>query len=203
MIDCSLWNERDLNQYFSNTFLGLRQGDQVVPVFVNGIARIYGSTDTNFHGTMERKEIIIGFNNKDLVVTVPESQFVNTSYEACYLTRRTERQYKKGIKERQFNVNHITRHMPDYIIRPQFRKNLVHGLLNDTVRPYDEVLSLIQNGRILSGAFHKHFALGVEPNIEGIILYYKGLTCGFLDDKFQIKLEEDFTELEDKLIDIL
>lgn len=218
-IDYSIWTREDLSGYFSSTYVGVKNNKGVIdPCYVTGtlnVEGVNGSTvgfigSTGVRGRMgEGEKIACAFQSPKVKIFIPESSFVNCKNECVYMSRRTERKYKKGISKSSFKqVNISTGDFVDddgYNIMdfPYFDDEIIKGMFNPNYVTFEEAKRVLQAGEKLSVAFDKHFALANKRHVPDVVMYYKGLACGTVRADGGVQLEDEFMALEDKLIEIL
>lgn len=205
-MDWNIWGKPDLRQYFDGTYIGLAdKNGKIQPCYVKSILDGFegdNGREQGFIGQVNRKVIAASFNNPDVRIIVPESCFVNTGYQAVYLSRLTQRQYKKGIKLSQFKKEYTNMDIYERIgddFRPE---DYIRGLLNPEYPTLEEALKNLERGRCISSAFSRHFCVGVDEKVISPLLFYRGIVCGTIKDG-AIELNEGFTALEDKLIEVM
>ena len=208
-IDYSIWTQDDLNSYFAGSYIGVEdKGGLIEPVYVNGISRDHDSGEHTIVGRIGRKDIICKLSSPKMHVIVPNSTYVNVRGQTAYLSRRTGRQYKKGVKRDQYIMEPASEgdttneYGEDRIPRPNFEKDVVWGLFNQNFPKFGEAVDQIKSGDSLSCAFSNHFAVATKPSIENIVLLYKGLVCGQLVGDV-VELCEGFTDLQEKLVELM
>ena len=210
MNDWSIWTAEDLHQYFTGTYVGVidDDGKHTSPCYIDQIAKIDGQQGLGFVGRLPNgNHLSIAFDSPRVQIILPESTYVNTGRECVYLTRITERQYKKGIRERQYHKYYISEgdHRAcgvRYREQNRFSKEIVEELFNESFPSFDEAQEMISEGEVLSVAFHKHFCLANKPYLKKVVLVYKGMICGTVENN-AVTFEEDLYDLQEKLIEVM
>ena len=196
------WSRADLASYFQTTYVGIEENGTTHACYVQKISEEVGTGGSLIIGKGRREPIYCSFNNPALRVVVPESRYVNTHYQAVYLSRKTSRQYKKGI-DLKYYVKEFTNPWVKTALGTGFRDvDYVEGLLSNTYPSLYKAVRLIRRGEKASVAFSKHFCVSLDEKLEGLCLYYRGLLCGTVDDQDRIILSDQCVALQDKLIDI-
>ena len=193
--------------YFQDSYVGLKDGDKgIKSCYVQKILDVIGDgDDKGFIGKVGHKVVALAFNSPNIEVIVPESTFVNTSYQAVYCSRRTERNQKKGVRDRQFRIEQINRGDFDQEFIPERVRmsQCINGLFEKDFPTFKESVAKLDAGEMMSCAFHSHFCVAINAQAENIILYYKGLICGYVGAGSRITLDDQFIGLQEKLIEIL
>lgn len=208
-IDYGIWTQDDLNSYFSGSYVGVEDKDGTIePVYVNGISLDHDSGEHTIVGRIGRKDIICKMSSPKMHVLVPNSTYVNVRGQTVYLSRRTGRQYKKGVKRDQYILDAASegdctnKYGEDRIPRANFEKEVIMGMFNQQFPKFKDAVAQINNGECLSCAFSNHFAVATKPSIENIVLLYKGLVCGQVIGDV-VELCEGFTDLQEKLVELM
>lgn len=208
-IDYSIWSQEDLNSYFQSTFVGVEdEKGNIQPVYVSGINRDAANGEHCIVGRIGRNDIVCKMSSDKFHVLVPSSTYVNVLGQTMYCSRKTLRQYKKGVKRDQYVLepgsrgDYINEFGEDRMPHVQFDKDIVFGLFNKKFPTFAEALDQVKGGERLSCAFCDHFAVGVKLNIENPVLLYKGLVCGQINGD-SVELCEGFTDLQEKLIELM
>ncbi len=206
-MNLSLWSQGDLISYFQSTFIGIKEEGTIQPLLISNVVELPGNKQA-FTGSIGRREVAIPLDSDTISIVVPESSFINTEHQAVYCSRKTERQYKKGIRETQFRNIGISRsdcsnrEVGNILPRASFREDIVQGLIDPIFPSFGQAVGLLKQGEMVSCAFHKHFALQLKPDIEDIVLNYKGMMCGKVVEG-KVELLNDFSALYEKLIEIV
>lgn len=201
-MDWNIWDKHDLKIYFDGTYIGMREGEELKPCYVKSILDDVDGRGRGFIGSMGRKAVASTFGNPDIEIVVPESCFVNTSLQAVYLSRNTTRQYKKGIRLDQFRNEYPSRQITERLRDRADTEVYVSALLNRDYPTLAEACSELECGERVSMAFSEHFCVGLREHIPEMLLYYRGLVCGTVQDG-KLILEDEFVALQEKLIEIM
>lgn len=209
VIDYSIWTQEDLNSYFSGTYVGVEDKEGVIqPVHVSGICRDHDNNSHAIVGRIGRNDIVCAMNSDKLHVLVPSSTYINVRGQTVYCSRKTGRQYKKGVKRDQYKLENasagdcVNEYGEDKLPPPNFEKEVILGMFNQTFPSFDAAVAEVRNGDRLSCAFSNHFAVAAKPSIENTVLLYKGLVCGQIVGD-SVELCEGFTELQEKLVELM
>lgn len=208
-MNLGIWSREDLITYFQSTYVGIQEEDGIKALKINDVVDLTDQKVKAFCGVVGRHSIAIPINSESLKIVVPESTFVNCCKQTVYCSRRTERQYKKGIREGQFRVNVVSagdvlnEGDGNLLQYPNFSRNIVGGLVNPDFPIFEDALEELYKGKSISCAFDKHFAVAVKPDIEDVVLLYKGMICGKVLFGGKIELLDECTQLREKLIEII
>ncbi len=208
-IDYNIWSQDDLTTYFHQSYIGIKNEEgHIDPVFVANISRDAGNGDLTIVGRIGRNDIVCALNSPKMCVPVPCSRFVNVHGQTVYCSRKTSRQYKKGIKKDQYLIATMSRHDAcnkygeSTLPMVNFDKDIIDGMFNRSYPTFAKAVEDIQGGLALSVAFCDHFAVAAKVNIPNLVLLYKGNICGqIIGDR--VELADGFTDLQEKLIELM
>ena len=208
-VNYGIWNQEDLNSYFTGTYVGVEDEKGVIqPVLINGISRDHDSGEHTVVGRVGRNDIICKMSSPKMHILVPNSSYVNVRGQTVYCSRKTGRQYKKGVKREQYRLelgsqgDSVNKHGEEQLPMPNFEKEIIIGMFNQRYPSFDEAVEEVRGGVRLSCAFSNHFAVAAKPSIENTVLMYKGLVCGqVIGDR--VELCDGFTDLQEKLVELM
>lgn len=183
----------DASMRHRGTFIGIRQPDSIIkPYYVQDVVGEASNPGLELQEVNSSRTLSVYMGDSNVVMERPE---VGMSNLICGVTRKTFAVWHESTARRQIkrslDFNFIDKHI---IGKAEARGSFSHSIsnssgiskhktldafYNDRYPRYTECLASISQGRNVSMAFSKRFALCVHPRC-GVVLYYKNTIVGYV-----------------------
>lgn len=185
------YRAEDVSAYWSETYLGLREGTLITPLYVRSVNQDEETGKTSFRVRTEADGIkSYGIDDTRLIVDVAPVGMLDTDVGAFYMGRRGERQWKKGTRLRQYNTYHVSSTHPFPMRELSFSmvKQLFNGGYTEYLSAYEHVLSGFS-----SVALSPDFAIGNYDCKAKPVLFFHDRPVGVCEES-GVNLCEQYKE---------
>lgn len=124
----------------------------------------------------------------DIDLSHPDVGYVNYQRSTVYVMRRAERQWKLGYNSRNVYVGNVLdeehSHLGIYALIHLSTTDaaFVQEVFDPFYHSHIAALALIRQGQLLSAAISPHVALGQSARFPYILILYKNIPVGYVDD---------------------
>jgi len=154
----------DIVRTYGDTWVGMRDGDKVKPVFIVGAME----DDEGFGTLRTSDDCTIELDAPDLVLTYPDVGMVYVADKLFWLSRKNQRQWHRGVRDYSLTIRRMEMGRSSTI---NLSPSLVHAMYNPE---YTHKLEL--------GAISRDFGMDMSRGYTNPILYYRGIDVGELVD---------------------
>lgn len=208
MIERSVMSPSDVNATYSGTVLGAtKEGvDLIIPILIREALSSNGEDCDLVIAQDLLHDKSLEFNlfgdEYEMIWEWPALGYVNMSRYCVYHRRMAQRQWKRGVRNRQVHQTIVSEReamLLGHRLRLDFydRKHIVQ-LFNREYRTVEDSLNRVLGKKSFSQAFSPTFAVAVKEGIKAPALIYKGHCVGYFKDGEPI-LVDSMSHLEPEL----
>lgn len=161
-------SQDDINRTYYGCWLGKRKRDgSIEPI---QIAEAHSSNELRYVGAGGGSIKTIDINHPSLVLSFPDSGVYQVSEGvAAYVSRRAERQWHRGIRERALRISGGT---------SRFSNELVQAMLNPSYTELQDALAIVRETGNKSVALSRNFWLRSMRTAEYPLIYFRDRIVG-------------------------
>jgi hypothetical protein len=202
---------RDIAKSYMHTFLKFktRDSDCFYPAKVEEVS----DTEDGIYLTLKKGTHeyinVPAYDPEECIVDVswPELGFINYKTTTIHLSRKAETQWKRGMRsdqlEQKFVSSTIAREYYNVESEAYLRSNeFLEGLYYPEYPKYTDAAHLVLQGKAISKAINKDFALATVYNISKPIIQFREHGIGVLNDDYTISLHSKAHQLKETIEDL-
>jgi hypothetical protein len=203
--------ERDLIRSYHRTFLKFktRDSDCFYPAQVAEVTETEDGIFLTLRKATGEYIIVPAYDPEECVVDVswPDLGFINYKTATVNLSRKAETQWKRGMRSDQISKRFVS---PDiaseyYDLESEnylYTNEFIEGLYYPEYPKYQEAAYLVLEGKAISKAINKDFALANVYGINKPVIQFRNYGVGVIEDDYTIALHSKAHQLLETIEDL-
>lgn len=212
----AIFDRRDAEQYLTGVWVGVKdkRDDSIKPwfcfeVYVNRKEVVCLKLLREVDGENKMKNVEC--DDEAIDISCPAMGAISLNGIPLFLSRRTQRQWRRGWRSGQSNFTDPSEGFRNYVAGDRERKYrrdshqpaLADAIYNPVYSTMDKAVADIYSGETFGAAISQDFYVYCDPECKLPVIGYKSQAVGTVNEEVEVKLFDDSLHLTESLSELM